>query len=57
MAIPKRASTGVRYKSASELNCKITFQQAVGAESDGTLNPPTTVWTTNANISMCPLRR
>lgn len=52
MAIPKRASTGVRYKSASELNCKITFQQAVGAESDGTLNPPTTVWTTNANISM-----
>jgi SPP1 family predicted phage head-tail adaptor len=52
MAIPKRASTGVRYKSASELNCLITFQQAVGAESDGTLNAPTTVWTTHASITM-----
>ncbi|HLX83806.1 MAG TPA: phage head closure protein [Terriglobales bacterium] len=48
----KRISTGVRYKTASELNCLITFQKAVGAENDGTLNPPTTVWTAHANIAM-----
>jgi SPP1 family predicted phage head-tail adaptor len=52
MAIPKRPATGVRYKSASELNCRITFQQATGAESDGTPNTPASVWTTNANIAM-----
>ena len=52
MSIPKRFSTGVQYKSASEYNSLIQFQQAVGAESDGTLNAPTTVWTTHANIAM-----
>jgi SPP1 family predicted phage head-tail adaptor len=52
MAIPKRLATGVRYKSASELNCLITFQQASGAESDGTPHTPVAVWTTHANIAM-----
>lgn len=52
MAIPKRPATGVRYKSASELNCLITFQQASGAESDGTPNTSVPVRMTHANISM-----
>jgi SPP1 family predicted phage head-tail adaptor len=48
----KRATTGIAYKTASQLNCLITFMQATGAESDGTLNAPVAVWTTHANISM-----
>ena len=47
-----KKNTGVRYASASELNCLITFQQAVGAESDGTLNATASVWTTHTKISM-----
>jgi SPP1 family predicted phage head-tail adaptor len=50
--LAKKLSTGVRYKSASELNCLITFMQATGAESDGTLNPPASVWATHASITM-----
>ena len=48
----KKATTGVRYKTASELNCLVTFYQATGAESDGTLNAPVAVWTTHASITM-----
>jgi SPP1 family predicted phage head-tail adaptor len=50
--LPKRISTGVRYKSASEYNCLISFMQAVGADSDGTPNRSAVVWTTHANIMM-----
>jgi SPP1 family predicted phage head-tail adaptor len=49
--LPKRFSTGVRYKSASELNCLITFMQASGADADGTPNAPVALWTTYASIS------
>lgn len=50
--LPRKLPTGVRYKDASELNSLITFMQAAGAESDGTLNPPVAMWTTWANIAM-----
>jgi SPP1 family predicted phage head-tail adaptor len=53
MAIPKRFATGVQYKSASDFNCRITFAQATGAESDGTLNAPVVVRTgVPANIAV-----
>ena len=47
-----KKTTGIRYKTASELNCLITFQQATGAEADGTLNGFVDVWTTHASILM-----
>jgi SPP1 family predicted phage head-tail adaptor len=50
--LPRRLSTGVRYKDASEFNSLITFMDAVGAEPDGTPNPPAALWTTWANIAM-----
>jgi len=34
--IAKRLSTGIRYKSAAELNCRIAFARAVGQQIDGT---------------------
>lgn len=49
--LPKKI-TGVRYPSASELNCLVTFYQATGAETDGTPNDPVAVWTTHAKISL-----
>lgn len=50
---PKRLSTGVRYKSASELNCLIQFARPNGGvQADGTLNAPTLLWTTHANIAI-----
>lgn len=50
--LPRKLSTGVRYKDASEFNSLITFMQAAGAETDGTPNAPVAVWTTWANIAM-----
>lgn len=50
--LPKKPSTLVRYKSASDLNCLVTFWQATGAAADGTPNAPVAVWTTHANITM-----
>lgn len=44
--LTKRLSTGVRYKSASELTCRITFTQPnAGQEADGTPLPETIVKT------------
>ena len=50
--LPKRISTGVRYKSASELNAIITFMQATPAASDGTPGAFAAVWVTYANIAL-----
>ncbi len=50
--LPRKLSTGVRYKDASEFNSLITFMQAAGAETDGTPNAPVAVRTTWANIAM-----
>ena len=47
-----RKITGSQYVSATELNCLITYMQASGAETDGTLNAPVAVGTTHAKISM-----
>jgi head-tail adaptor len=49
--LPKRISTGIRYKSASELNCVITFMQSTPAATDGTPGALAPVWTTHANIA------
>jgi SPP1 family predicted phage head-tail adaptor len=44
MSIPKRLSTGVRYVSAGEFNCQVTFTQPnAGAEGDGTPHDETVV--------------
>ena len=52
MATPKN-TRGISYKTATDYNCRIAFAQAVGAETDGTLNAPilvkSGVW---ANIAM-----
>jgi SPP1 family predicted phage head-tail adaptor len=50
--LPRKLSTGVRYKDASEFNSLITFMGATGAEPDGTFNASAALWTTWANIAM-----
>ena len=48
--LPKKLS-GVRYKSATERNCKIQFALATGAEADGTPKAPVILHTTKAKIA------
>jgi SPP1 family predicted phage head-tail adaptor len=54
MPLPKKASTGTRYLSASQYNSYATFVQPnAGQETDGTPLPETTVASNvHANVSM-----
>jgi SPP1 family predicted phage head-tail adaptor len=53
MSLPKKASTGIKYLSASAFNSYITIQNPnAGQASDGTPNAPTTVaQNIHANVS------